>query len=140
MKRENISSGSPWEPLVGYSRAVKAGNMLFIAGTTATDANGQGLYQRDSYQQTREILRRIGLVLEQAGSSFQEIVQTRIYVTDISQWQEVGRAHGEVFKDIRPVATMVEVQKLIDPTILVEIEAIAMLNTVSEVENGEEDA
>ncbi len=114
--------------------------MLFIAGTTATDANGQGLYQGDSYQQAREILRRIGLVLEQAGSSFQEVVQTRIYVTDISQWQEVGRAHGEVFKDIRPVATMVEVQKLIDPTILVEIEAIAMLNTVSEVENGEEDA
>jgi enamine deaminase RidA (YjgF/YER057c/UK114 family) len=125
--RQNISSGSPWEPLVGYSRAVKVGNMLFIAGTTASDAEGKGLYQGDFYQQAKEILRRIEQVLHQAGASLQEVVQTRMYVIDISHWEEVGRAHGEVFKDIRPAASMIEVQRLIDPTLLVEIEAIAIL-------------
>jgi enamine deaminase RidA (YjgF/YER057c/UK114 family) len=102
--------------------------MIFVAGTTATGPDGQALYQDDSYQQAREALRRIEQALQQAGGSLQDVVQTRMYVTDISQWQEIGRAHGEFFQDIRPVATMVEVQRLIDPTIMVEIEAIAVLN------------
>lgn len=124
--RQNISSGGPWEASVGYSRAVKVGNVVHVAGTTAT-VNGEVVGLNDAYEQTRVALEIIGQALAEAGASFADVVRTRLYVTDITQWEHVGRAHGEVFAGIRPAATMVQVAALIDPRHLVEIEAEALL-------------
>lgn len=124
--RQLIASGAPWEPVVGYSRAVRVGNVVEVAGTTAQDgATVSG--GADVYLQTKRVLEKIGEALAAAGASFQDVVRTRMFVTDISQWQAVGRAHGEVFGDIRPVTTMVEVKALIDPRLLVEMEATAII-------------
>lgn len=127
MERKRVSSGAKWEPLVGYSRAVRAGNIVAVTGTTASAPDGTALYPGDVYAQAREALRRIRMALSEVGARLEDVVQTRIYVTDISRWEEVGRAHGEVFGDIRPATAMVQVVQLIDPTLLVEIEALAVV-------------
>jgi enamine deaminase RidA (YjgF/YER057c/UK114 family) len=128
IKRSNISSGTLWEDLVGYSRAVKVGNMVEVAGTTAVDKNGEIVGIADAYAQTNFIFQKIEAVLEKAGASMEHVVRTRIFVTDISLWEEVGKAHGEWFKLIKPAATMVEVSALIQSELLVEIEVSAILN------------
>jgi len=125
-ERINISSGSSWEDIVGYSRAVRIGNIIEVAGTTAVDGDtliGKG----DVYVQTKFILQKIEKVLQQAGGSMKDVVRTRMFVTDISNWEKAGKAHGEFFKNIKPVATMVEVSKLINEDLLIEIEATAII-------------
>ena len=126
--RKNISSGAPWESIVGYSRAVRIGNHIWVSGTTATDENGKIVGVGDAAAQTRYALQKIGRALEEAGVTFADVVRTRTFVTDISQWEAIGRVHGEYFGDIRPAATMVEVSKLIDPDHLVEIEVDAFVS------------
>ena len=125
--RTRISTGSPWEPLVGYSRAIRAGNIIEVSGTTAIQ-DGEVVGKGDANAQTQLILKIIARTLEQLGADLSHVVRTRIYVTDISQWEAIGKAHGEVFSEIRPACSMVEVKALIDPDLLVEIEATAIVS------------
>ncbi len=132
MDRRRVSSGTEWESTVGYSRAVRAGSQIHVAGTTATDDDGEVVAPGEPYEQTKRALEIVANALEDAGGSLEDVVRTRIYVTDIDDWGEIGRAHREFFGEIRPAASMVEVQRLIDPDHLVEIEAIAVIGTGDE--------
>lgn len=127
MQRKNVFSGAPWESKVGYSRAVRVGNIIEVSGTTAV-LNGEVQHKGDMYRQTQFILALIEKALEDTGADLHDVVRTRMYVTDISRWEEAGRAHGEFFVHIRPATSMVEVSKLIDPEILIEIEATAIIS------------
>ncbi len=126
-ERQNISSGAPWESIVGYSRAVRVGNHVWVAGTTATDETGQVVGTGDAVAQTRYIFQKIESGLKEAGASIADVVRTRMFVTDISQWEAIGRVHGEFFGAVRPAATMVQVAKLIDPAHMIEIEVDAFV-------------
>ena len=126
-KRLKIQSGSKWEDTVGYSRVVKANNIVEVSGTTATDENGDIVGRGDPYLQTKYIIQKIETYLHKAGASLNDVVRTRMFVTDIDRWEEVGKAHGEFFKSIKPAASLLEVNRLIDPNLLVEIEVTAII-------------
>ncbi|HET9745738.1 MAG TPA: RidA family protein [Chitinophagaceae bacterium] len=130
MSRTNYSSGAKWEDIVGYSRAVRIGNIVEITGTVAVDDKSELVGGSSAYDQTKFIIQKIERVLQEAGASLKDVVRTRMFVTDISRWEEYGKAHGEFFKDIKPCTTMVEVSKLISPEYLIEIEATAIINEV----------
>lgn len=127
MQRTNYSSGAKWEDIVGYSRAVKMGNTIEVTGTVSVDDNSNLVGGNDAYEQTKFVIQKIEKVLQRAGASLKDVVRTRMFVTDISRWEEYGKAHGEFFKDIKPCTTMVEVSKLISPEYLIEIEATAII-------------
>lgn len=131
MERTNYSSGAKWEDIVGYSRAVKIGNTIEVTGTVAVDANNEVVGLNDAYAQTRFIIKKIEAVLKGAGASLADVVRTRMFVTDISRWEEYGRAHGEFFGTIKPCTSMIEVKGLIDPDYLIEIEATAVIVKIS---------
>ena len=127
MERKNFSSGAKWEAIVGYSRVVKIGNIIEVGGTVAVDDNNEIVGKNDAYEQTKFIIQKVEKALMQAGAALQDVIRTRMFVTDISRWEEYGKAHGEFFKDIRPVTSMIEVTSLIDPSCLIEIEMTAII-------------